>query len=162
VGENPRVQSLREAEHYTTGGVIYFTGDAFELTEDNRRILQVVAQQIGGKPQKIEIRGHTSTRQSPECPPHKTHWNLAFERSRQVADFLVELGINPKRLRIAVAADKEPIHIGNDPLLQKKNDRVEVTMLNELIEDLQGTAEEKEQRYSNEKDRIDRKRVLDL
>lgn len=162
VGENPRVQAMRKADHSTTGGVIYFNEGKFKLSEENRRVLQVAAQQIGGKPQKIEVRGHTSTRPLPEDSPHQTHWELAFARSRQVVDFLVELGINPKRIRIAVAGDHEPIHIGNDPLLQKKNNRVEVTMLNELIEDLEGSAEEKKQRYSGEEGRIERKRVLDL
>ena len=148
VGENPRVQSLRKGENPTIGGVLYFDDGSSELTAEQKRILQSVAQEVGGKPQKIEIRGHTSSRPLPKGCVYKTHWELAFARSSHAMDFLVKLGINPKRMRIAVAADNEPKHLGKDPLLQKENDRVEVYMIDELVDELQGTAEEQKQRFS--------------
>ncbi|HYW81119.1 MAG TPA: flagellar motor protein MotB [Thermoguttaceae bacterium] len=151
VGEHPRVMSIRNADQSTTGGVLFFDKeDDAELTEAHRRTLQASAQLLGGKPQKIEVRGHTSSQPLPKDSPYKSRWELSFERASRVADFLVELGIDRKRIRIAAAADNEPMHIGNDPLLQKKNNRVEVTMLNELVEDLKGSAEEKNRGYSGE------------
>ncbi len=151
VGENPRVMTIRDGDQATTGGVLIFENeDAVELTDEHRRILQAAAQVIGGMPQKIEVRGHTSSQPLPEGSPHKTHWELAFERARRATDYLVELGIDRKRIRIAVAGDNEPVHVGNDPLLRKRNNRVEVTVLNELVEDLKGSAEEKNRRYSGE------------
>jgi len=151
VGDNPRVMSIRNADQSTTGGILIFEKeDDVELTEAHRRTLQTCAQLIGGKPQKIEVRGHTSSHPLPEGSPYKTHWALAFERAQRVTDFLVELGIDRKRIRIAVAADNEPMDVGNDPILQKKNNRVEVTMLNELVEDLKGTGKQKNQGYSGE------------
>jgi len=150
VGENPRVRALRMAEHTTVGGVIYFKAGTWKLTEEHKRLLQATAREIGGKPQKIEIRGHTSTRPLPADSPYRTHWDLAYARACNVMEFLKKLGIDPRRIRIAVAADNEPVHIGNDPLLRKENPRVEVFMLNELAEDLEGTAEEKQQQYSNQ------------
>jgi len=46
------------------------------------------------------------------------------------------------------AASNEPKHIRPDPLLQRENPRVEVFMLDELVQDLEGTAGEKEERFS--------------
>ena len=62
-------------------------------------------------------------------------------------NLLVKMGVEAKRIRMAAAADNEPVHIGNDPLLQKENSRVEIFMLNELVSDLKGTAEEERSRY---------------
>ena len=146
VGDYARVQSMRQGEQATRGGVVYFQEGAAELTEEHKRILQAATQVIGGKPQKIEIRGHTSPRPLPPDSPYHDHWDLAYERCRKVMQFLIKLGINPKRLRLAVAADNEPVHEGVDPRLRKENPRVEVFMLNELA----GTAEERQQRFSDE------------
>jgi hypothetical protein len=52
--------------------------------------------------------------------------------------YLVSLGIDPRRIRIGVAAQFEPVYAGRDPLLLEKNSRVEVFMLNEFTDD-QGT-----------------------
>lgn len=150
VGDHPRVRTIHMAKHTTVGGVIYFPEGSPKLSPKHQRELQAVAQTIGGKPQKIEIRGHTSLRPLSSDSPYESHWDLAYDRARNVMQFLVKLGIDPKRIRVSVAARNEPKHIGNDPLLRKENDRVEICMLNELTGDLEGTAEEKRQRFSKE------------
>lgn len=148
VGEHPRVRAIRTADQRTLGCELVFPEGKWELSEANQRILRATAQEIGGKPQKIEIRGHTSTRPLPEDSPFRTHWDLAYARCVVAMGSLEKLGIDPKRIRISVAADKEPKHIGPDPLLRKQNPRVEVFLLDELVKDLEGTADEREERYS--------------
>ena len=150
VGEYARVQSIRKGEQTTLGGVVYFDEGAAELTEEHKRILQATAQVIGGKPQVVEIRGHTSTRPLPPDSPYDDHWELAYGRCRTVMRFLIKLGINPRRLRVIQSADNEPIHSGVDPRLRKENPRVEVVMTDELAQELAGTAEERQQRFSDE------------
>jgi len=148
VGEHPRVRAIRTADQRTLGGEIVFPEGEWELGEANERVLRSTAQEIGGKPQKIEIRGHTSTLPLSADSPFRTHWDLAYARCVKTMDYLVKLGIDPKRIRISVAADKEPKHINPDPLLRKENPRVEVFMLDEMVKDLEGTADEREERYS--------------
>ena len=147
VGEHPRVRTIRNGEQVTIGGVIYLRAGTWELTAENHRTLRAIAREIGGKPQKIEIRGHTSTQPLAADSPFKDHWELAHARCRQVMDFLVKIGMDAKRMRMVAAADNEAVHIGSDPLLQKRNSRVEIFLLNELVRDLEGTAEEKRSRY---------------
>ena len=65
---------------------------------------------------------------------------LAYARCNKVRDFLVKMGINPKRIRLAVVADNEPKHTGTDPLLEKENSRVEVNLLDELTDQSRETA----------------------
>ena len=148
VGDYARVQSIRQGKQSTRGGVVFFPEGGAELTEEHKRILQATAEIIGGKPQKIEIHGHTSTRPLPDDSPYQDHWDLAYGRCRKVMQFLIKLGINPDRMRIVSAADKEPVHDGVDPRLRKENPRVEVFMVDELARETAGTAEERQQGFS--------------
>jgi len=148
VGDHPRVLTIRQGDAAARGAVVYFAEGEARLTDADRRALRATAEVIGGKPQKIEIRGHTSNKPLPRHSPYKSHWDLAYARSRLVADELIELGIEPKRVRLSVAAENEPKHIGSDPNLRRRNPRVEIFMLSELAEDLEGTPEEQQRRFS--------------
>jgi len=144
VGDYPRVMAVRDADDSTQGGVIYFDEGSSRLTEEHRKTLHAIAGAIGGKPQKVGIRGHTSTRPLDSDSPYRSHWDLAYARCFKVMEFLVQMGIDPRRIRIQVAAANEPVHRGYDELLLKKNARVEVFILDELTEGLGGTEEEKQ------------------
>jgi chemotaxis protein MotB len=139
VGDHPRVMAVRPSEDSTRGGVVYFDEGSSELTEPERKTLRGIADLIGGKPQMIEVRGHTSTRPLSPDSPYRNHWDLAYARASEVMQYLVRLGINPKRIRISVAAENEPVHLGYDEVLQKKNARVEISMLNELCEEAEAS-----------------------
>jgi chemotaxis protein MotB len=102
---------------------------------------------LGGKPQRIEIRGHTSRRPISGDSDYADHWDLAFRRCHNVMDYLIELGIDPERLRLSVAGPNEPLHLSARPDRQQRNPRVEVFMLEEVVKDLQGTREERDARY---------------
>ena len=54
-------------------------------------------------------------------------------------DYLVQLGVDPKRIQFGVAGENEPLHPGYDDMLRKKNARVEIYMLDTLAKDLEGT-----------------------
>lgn len=152
VGENARVTTIRPGGQITVGGVIYFDEGASELGADQERQLQLVVDELSGKPQKIEIRGHTTCRAPNDGGDMRDNWDLAYARCHNTMQYLVSQGIEPKRLRISVAGQYEPIHLGTDAVLMKKNGRVEIFMLNEFAERLQGTPEERAAIYSQDKD----------
>jgi chemotaxis protein MotB len=137
VGDNPRVQSPRRGDDFQLGGVVFFEEDTARLTDEDKRRLQAIAGKIGGKPQKIEIRGHSSRKPLPKNSSYRDHWHLAYDRCHRVMQYLVKLGIEPQRIRLAVAAEYEPIYLGIDPVERAKNARVEVLLLNERVEDLE-------------------------
>ncbi len=138
VGDYPRVTTIRPSDDATQGGVIRFEEGSSHLTEQDRRTLEAIVAVIGGKPQEIEIRGHTSTRPLPPGSPYRNHWDLAYARCSKVMEQLIAMGINAKRIRIKVAGDNEPVNLGYDELLRKKNARVEIYMLDKLTDDLEG------------------------
>lgn len=137
VGDNARIQMVRAAGDRTLGGRLVFEEGKADLDEENRRRLEDIAKEIQGKPQKIEIRGHTSSRPLGPDSPFRDHWDLAYARCHQTMDYLVKLGINRKRLVIGVAADNEPAERGEDPRRLRENSRVEVHVLGELADGLQ-------------------------
>ncbi len=150
VGDYARVQAIRPADESTQGGVIYFAPASDELTpEDEKALIQTVAV-IAGKPQKIEVRGHTSSRPLPPESPYRNRWDLAYARSSKVMEQLVRLGINPKRIRLSVAAANEPRQLGPNQKQQAQNARVEILMLDEFTNTLEGTAQQRDRMYSDD------------
>ncbi len=139
VGEHPRVRVVRPGDQRTIGGVVFFADGIGDLTDENRHQLRMAAEVMVGKSQKIEVRGHTSRKPLAADSPYRDHWELAYTRSRQTAEFLISLGIDHRRIRISVAAETEPLDIGDDPQRLKENDRVEVFLLNEVTRDLEGS-----------------------
>jgi chemotaxis protein MotB len=150
-GEYPRVRIIRPGQKTNIGTVVFFKEGSAELTEEAKSALQVENLQIGGKPQKIEVRGHTTLRPLAEDSPFENHWQLAYQRCWLTFRYLVdELGIDPRRIRISVAGPHEPMHITADESRMRENPRVEVFLLNEVVSDLTGTAQEQQRRFVEE------------
>ncbi len=137
-GEHEQVQIVRPGNDSSNGGLIFFDEREVELSEENRRDLQKIINQIAGKPQKIEIRGHTSRRPIQPKAGLRDHWDLAYARCRSTMDFLIEQGIDPARIRLGPAAAGEPLYNGVDPNRLKRNARVQILMWDERIQDLEG------------------------
>ena len=136
VGDHERVEIVRPGEDSTVGGVVYFPEHATELTEDNRRDLQRIVEQIAGKPQKIEIRSHTTRRPVESDSGFRDEWDLAYARCRNVMRFLIEQGIDPDRIRLGPAGASEPLYNGVDPDRLLRNSRVQILMWDERVQDL--------------------------
>jgi chemotaxis protein MotB len=149
-GTQPRVRIIRPGNRTTIGTVIYFSEQDTHLSSQAQGELREVASVLGGKPQKIEVRGHTLQR--PLAPGERAsdHWELAYRRSHATMQFLVdELKIDPQRIRISVAGPYEPAHISADAERLRENPRVEVFMLEEVASELAGTPEEQIQRFND-------------
>ncbi len=134
-GDHVRVMNVRQGDQVTIGGVIYFEPTATDLTEKQQAQLQTIAKDLGGKPQKIEIRGHTLN--SPPTGNGKVtdNWDLAYQRCHKTMQYLISMGLDPHRIRIGVAAQYEPVYSGRDARQIEKNNRVEVFMLNEFSQE---------------------------
>ena len=138
-GENPKVQIVRPGEDSSVGGQIYFAEHAIELTEQNKRALIRIIEQVRGKPQKIEIRGHTTRRPVDPNSGYRDLRDLAAERARSTMHFMVEQGIDPSRIRLGNAGAEEPLYSGIDPDRLQRNSRVQILMWDEKVGDLNGS-----------------------
>jgi chemotaxis protein MotB len=150
VGENQRVQIVRPGTKTSIGSVLFFERRTADLTEKHKTVLRQLAVTIEGKPQKIEVRGHTLRHPISGSEQYRDNWDLAYARSRAVMQYLQDVvKIMPSRFRVSVAEANEPIHVGTDRAKLRQNSRVEVYMLNEVVADLMGTDVEKGQRFVN-------------
>jgi chemotaxis protein MotB len=131
-GDEELVRSLRQADAIVKGGAIPFTHGSAELTDEARQRLDQVLVEIRGKAQRIEVRGHTSRRPLPPDAPYRDAWDLAYARGRVVMEELVRRGIEPRRIRLGVAAQNDPAAEAADAELVERNNRVEVFLLDEL------------------------------
>jgi chemotaxis protein MotB len=139
-GDYPRVRIVRPGTTTTVGTVVYFDEHSAELSEAARLDVQTQAAVLEGKPQKIEVRGHTSLRPVNSTSEYTDNWELAYRRCRNTMQYLVDdLGFDPKRIRMSVAGANEPVYLGTDAKLLKQNPRVEVFILDEVVDDLMGT-----------------------
>ena len=120
-------------ENVVAGGRVYFADQSVTLDEEQQKQLRRVAEDLAGKMQKLEIRGHTDRRPIPPGSPYRDHWDLAYARARAVEEFLVAAGIDRRRIRIGVAGENEPFEVEGDPLKIRQNSRVEIHLLNEWV-----------------------------
>jgi len=139
VGPNPQVQGVRPGKHIMVGGSVLFEENVVKPADEELTKLRLIVEQFQGKLQKIEIRGHTSRRPLPKDSPYADHWDLAYARCREVQKVLIDAGIDPKRLRLAVAGPNEPSYVGDEVARRKVNSRVEAFLLNEYSNDNDNT-----------------------
>lgn len=133
-GDHPRVRVIRFGTKTAVGTVLTFEESSVALSPKDRRDLQVLAGEISGKPQKVEVRGHTSSRPLTGDEPYSDHWDLAYRRAKVVMAYLVnDLDIDARRIRLAVAGPYEPFSDQPDPIEQSLNPRVEVYLLDEVV-----------------------------
>ncbi len=132
-GESVRVTTVRPGDQLTMGGVIWFDDAAPALTDEQKRNLRIAADELAGKPQRVEIRGHTSTRK-PADEKYRDQWDLAYARCHATMEYLVDQGIDSKRIRLSVASQNEPLEAANGATNGRRNARVEVFMLNEFAD----------------------------
>lgn len=143
-GEEPRVRIVRPGQTTAVGSVIYFDVGSDKLSSTAVVHIQKLAEQLRGKPQKIEVRGHVSSEFAARTAGTDDAVILAFNRATAVRRFLVDReGIDPDRFRLSSAGSSEPASRTGKNGASNRNPRVEVFLLDETVEDLAGTADER-------------------
>lgn len=142
----PRLVTVRASERTTVGVVLNFSSGSDQLTTDAQDRLKKLIPQLDGLPQKVEIRGHTSTQAMLMQDQSDDAWRLSYARSLNVMKFLNALGVEPDRMRISQAGPYEPLTLDSQPEGEDRNSRVEVFLLAETVDSLKGT---KSQRDAN-------------
>jgi chemotaxis protein MotB len=113
------------------GTIVRFADESAELDSAARRRLEDFVPYLLGKPQRVEIRGHSTRRPLSAGSPFRDHWQLAYARCLAVMAELEKLGVPRERMRLSQAAGNEP---PATPDLQASDvglARVEVNLLNE-------------------------------
>jgi chemotaxis protein MotB len=130
-GSHSVLLTTQGGDRTSIGTVVHFTDDSAELDDEARQRLNEIAPLLIGKPQKIEVRGHSSRRPLPPGAPFTDHWQLSYQRCLAVMAELEKLHIPHERLRLSQAAGYEPVASPDDQFPGGGYARVEVSLLNE-------------------------------
>lgn len=134
-GQQSRVQALRRADYYSTGGKYYFTPLSATLAPDVAERIAEYAQQLRGHANQIEVRGHCDRRPT-DGSPYPDHTALAFARARAVADALVAAGVERERIVVVAAGTHEPmVAAAYTPAQRSENDVVEVLQIDRRVDE---------------------------
>lgn len=127
-GSDVRVYRSREGVPLKVGESLHYNQTEIGLDPQRKEKLDQIIQDLAGKPNKIELRSHTSINPLPADSPIQDKLVLTYDRGRQVMLYLIQKGIAPKRIRITAAADYELPHQTGDEKSEQM-DRLEVLLL---------------------------------
>lgn len=104
---------------------LYFKADSSSITEQSYPVLDEIYEfLIENASVVVEIGGHTNGIPSPEyCD------KLSTERAKAVADYLIQKGIDPERLKYKGYGKRKPIDTNRTAAGRKRNQRVEIKIL---------------------------------
>jgi len=135
-GEYYRVKRVRDGVELTIGGPIAFARYSADIEPDSERWLARLAEELKGKRNKLEIRGHATSEPLPLESKFRDPIDLGYGRARAVRDRLVEFGIDPRAIRVSSAGPYEPIVRQNySDQRRAANRRVDVMVTQALITD---------------------------
>ncbi len=145
-----RVKKVRDGVEMTIGGPIAFGRFSAEIEPTTESVLEQLAEELRGKSNKVEVRGHATNEPLPISSQYKDAIDLGFARARAVRDRLVALGVDPRAIRVSSAGCYEPVlrQTYNDER-RAQNRRVEIFITQALLSDYEAeplTSEELERR----------------
>lgn len=133
-GKDSQVFRTREGKALRIEIPLFFQPNTAEFSEQQQGKLKTIAQQLAGKPNKIEIRGHVSVAPLPEGSPWQNKTELSYHRARKIYKALIELKVNANRLRIGAAADREA-KTSTESQKSDNYDRVDILILDAFTDD---------------------------
>jgi outer membrane protein OmpA-like peptidoglycan-associated protein len=114
------LDTLLQAEY------VEFATDSAELTAEGRRVLEMVVEILKAAPGRVEISGHTDSRQTLEY-----NLELSTRRAESVRDYFVGAGLDPDRFEVMGYGPTRPIASNATPEGQQLNRRTEFHALKE-------------------------------
>lgn len=140
-GRENQVTIVRDAEQIAIGTRMYFEPGSAELSGEAQSALDQIAEQLKGKANIVNIKGHTETAELQQITdsPYADQWALSYARAASVMAYLAseEVGIEAERLRLVGCADSEPInHRAGTMADQEVNRRVEVYEAGNTVQEM--------------------------
>jgi chemotaxis protein MotB len=133
-GEAKHREMTDEGERSNVGTIVPFALNSFELGQEGRDALLTLIPELEGKQHRIEVRGHAANNGGNVNQAAMDAWSIAFRRAMSVSQFLIDNGIDPRRIRASSAGNSEP-KFKEDRVDPDSDSRVEVFVLTEIFED---------------------------
>ncbi len=110
---------------------VTFDDSSLDLSPEAKKSLDEIANVLKSisenKNIEISVEGHTSSNKIVKKNPNiKDMWDLSILRATKVTEYLISKGVNPKLLSAAGYGNTKPLYTWNNPLLKRRNNRVEI------------------------------------
>ena len=132
-GPHRTVRRISHGSVATLGGAAVFEPFDATLTEVLQQTLDDIARVLRDKPNRIMVRGHAAPNPLPDDSSFRDVWDLSFARANAAAQYLVEQGIERRRVLVSAAGDTEPRHLTRQKEGQRFNRRVDVFLIDAYI-----------------------------
>lgn len=110
---------------------IFFEKNSLNLTSEAKSTLDEIVSMLGKLDENlsINIEGFSSS----DLPKKKIAgvedvWSLSMNRAMSVLNYFVEKGVEPGMLSATGYGDSRPLYTWNNPLLNRRNNRVEIVL----------------------------------
>ncbi|MCC6510281.1 MAG: hypothetical protein IT423_14345 [Pirellulaceae bacterium] len=137
--KTPKLVTVRAPERTTAGSIIYFEEGSDELSAEAEQALEALIPSLVGLPHKIDIRGHIAQQTGSEEIADDQLYLLSYRRCMRVKKELARLGIEETRMRMSLPGPFEPLSLEPQDGDLLRNARVEVFLISETAESLQGS-----------------------
>lgn len=105
---------------------LLFRPGSARISEAGRKALDQVASVLKDSASKrVEVNGH-SDNQPMGIKKYEDNWDLSMQRARRVGSYLIEKGVDPKRMVMSGYADSDPLDNADTDEARAKNRRVEI------------------------------------
>ena len=109
---------------------ILFEDGGYRLTPKAKRALDEVAKVLKDLQKRekfyIKVQGHATLQEKTHPADIQDAWDLSIKRAEAVALYLMKKGVDPSRFFISGYGDTRPLYTWNNPLLTRRNNRVEI------------------------------------
>ncbi len=110
---------------------ILFEDSGYTLTPKAKKSLDEIAKVLKSLQKKekfyIKVQGHAFVKEKSKLPPDiQDAWDLSIKRAESVALYLMKKGVDPSLFFISGYGDTKPLYTWNNPLLTRRNNRVEI------------------------------------
>ncbi len=109
---------------------ILFEDNGYTLTPKAKKALDEVAKVLKALQKKekfyIKVQGHATLHEEHHPKDVQDAWDLSIKRAEAVALYLMQKGVDPSRFFISGYGNTRPLYTWNNPILTRRNNRVEI------------------------------------
>jgi chemotaxis protein MotB len=120
-------ESSEELTIHLLETLIFETGSD-TIKPEARNVLNKLSDLIRVLPNKIRVEGHTDNIPI-NTPQFPSNWHLSIARSLNTAYYMMQKGVNPKKISILGYSEYKPIGPNDTPENRAKNRRVDIVII---------------------------------
>lgn len=118
---------------------LLFTQGTAQLQDDAYPVLDTIIDMLKQSDNKVRIVGHTDDTQ-PKDPKYANNWELSLGRAMVIASYMMDKGIDPKRVMVEGVGENQPIFPNDTEQHRALNSRADIVVIYNTDSDVISTS----------------------